>query len=201
MFLKLLDKKYQRVLDVGCGKGYWSYVGARAGRFLECCGSDVFKNYQLAELKRVCRKTEYRPIKNNHLDYPAGQFDLVFSLDVIEHVEDDLGFVKEHLRVAKKGGQIIVGTPNYWRMTNIWLMLLGRLKYPRNMGPDSYGDCIHLREYRKKQLEDLVIKAGGSQVRVYPCWMGILCLSLGIEKFPKIFDNFCHFWFIKFTKT
>lgn len=199
-FLKLLDKHYERVLEVGCGKGYWSYVGAKFKKFKFCFGCDTFNDFKIKELKKYCKKTEYKKIDGRRLPYQSNQFDLVFSMDVIEHIKDDLTFIKEHLRVCRKGGEVIIGTPNYWRITNILLLLLGRLKYPRNMGPDTYGDCIHLREYKIKELVNLVIKAGGKNIKIYPCWIGILCLSLGIERFPKCLNNFCHFWFIKFSK-
>lgn len=199
-FLQLLGQSYAKVLEIGCGKGYWSYVGVKHNRFKTCFGCDIFNDWQDSELKQYCQKVEYKAIKNKRLPYLSNQFDLVFSMDVVEHIQDDLIFIKEHLRVCKPGGEIIIGTPNYWRITNILLMLFGRLKYPRNMGPDSYGDCIHLREYTKKDLVNLVIKAGGQKIKIYPCWMGILALSLGISRFPKILDNFCHFWLIKFTK-
>ncbi|MDZ7587057.1 MAG: class I SAM-dependent methyltransferase [Patescibacteria group bacterium] len=199
-FLKLLNNTYEKALEIGCGKGYWSYVGAKYKKFIECCGCDVFNDYQTQEIKQFCRKIEYKKIKGKILPYEANQFDMVFSMDVIEHIKDDAFFIKEHLRVCKKGGEIIIGTPNYWRITNILLLLLGKLKYPRNMGLDSYGDCIHLREYKIQELKSLVIKAGGKNIKIYPCWIGILCLSLGIERFPKFLNNFCHFWLIKFTK-
>ena len=199
-FIELLDKSYNKVLEVGCGKGYWSYVGAKYKKFKKCFGCDVFNDFKIKELKKYCRQAKYKKINGRVLPYQSNQFDLVFSMDVIEHIKDDLGFIKEHLRVCQQGGEIIIGTPNYWRITNILLMLLGRLKYPRNMGPDSYGDCIHLREYKMKELKDLIIKAGGENIKIYPCWIGILCLSLGIERFPKCLNNYCHFWLIKFTK-
>lgn len=206
-FLDLVNKKeYKKVLDVGCGKGYWSFVGARDNRFSECYGCDQFDDFQEKELKAYCQKVEYQSFKGEVLPYKANQFDLVFSMDVIEHVEDDLKFIEENIRVCKQGGEVIIGTPNYWRITNLLMMAIGRLKYPRNMGPDIYGDCIHLREYSRKELVDRVIKAAGSrltkdEIEVYPCWIGILSLSLGLRRFPKLFNNFSHFIFIKFKKT
>lgn len=50
------------------------------------------------------------------------------------------------------------------------------------------------------EVKGLIIKAGGENIKIYPCWIGILCLSLGIERFPKCLNNYCHFWLIKFTK-
>ncbi|MFH0942914.1 MAG: class I SAM-dependent methyltransferase [Candidatus Beckwithbacteria bacterium] len=199
-FLKLLTKQYDRVLEVGCGKGYWSYVGAKHARFKSCFGGDVYDDFQREEIRQKCQQVKYGQIKGKTLPFGTNQFDLVFSMDVIEHIEDDNFYIKENLRVCKKGGEIIIGTPNYWRITNILLLLLGRLKFPRNMGPDSYGDCIHLREYKRKELVNLVTRAGGKDIRIYPCWLGILALSLGIEKLPFWLKPLCHFWFIKFKK-
>ena len=204
-FLKLLDKQYDQVLEVGCGKGYWSYVGCKHKLFKNCYGSDIYDDWQIKELRKYCQQAEYKKINDEILPYETNRFDLVFSMDVVEHIKDDVWFIKEHLRVCKKGGEIIIGTPNYWRITNILLMLIGKLKYPRNMGPDSYGDCIHLREYKMKELVKKTAEASDGKlaseaIKVYPCWIGILMLSWGIEKFPAIFNNFCHFFFIKFTK-
>lgn len=205
-FLDLVNKKYEQVLDVGCGKGYWSFVGAKDKRFKQCCGCDEFDDFQVEELKQYSKKVEYQNYKGEVLPYQANRFDLVFSMDVIEHIEDDLKFIKEKIRVCKKGGEVIIGTPNYWRIPNLLLMSLGKLKFPRNMGPDAYGDCIHLREYSKKELVEKVIQAADlklkiKEIEVYPCWIGILRLSLGISRFPKAFNNFSQFIFIKFKKT
>jgi len=205
-FSDLLDKVYNEVLEVGCGKGYWSYVGAKLKKFRNCFGCDVFNDFQITELKQVARRVEYKLIIDDVLPYRQKKFDLVFSMDVVEHVEDDLKFLKENLRLCKTGGEIIVGTPNYCRITNVLLMMLGRLRYPRHMGKDSYGDCIHLREYKINQLVEKVIVASGNRlskkdIKVFPCWIGILMLNFGIERLPFWLSNYCHFFFIKFVKT
>ena len=51
LFLNLLDKKYNKVLEVGCGKGYFSYLGARHKKFINCYGCDIFSDYQIEEKK------------------------------------------------------------------------------------------------------------------------------------------------------
>lgn len=191
-FLKILDKApYKNVLEVGCGRGFWSYVGTKAKKFKDCYGCDTKKNADGLIFKKITGK---------RLPYKDNYFDLVFSVDVIEHVKDDDFLIKEMLRVCKKGGVVIIGTPNYWRITNILLLILGKLKFPRNFGRDYYGDCIHLREYSIKGLTEIIVKAGGCNIEIFPSWMGILCLSFGIERVPRLLQNYCHFIFAKFKK-
>lgn len=49
-----------------------------------------------------------------HLPYPADTFDTVFSHEVIEHVVDDREAAAEMVRVAKRGGRIVIFCPNRW---------------------------------------------------------------------------------------
>ena len=73
------------------------------------------------------------------------------------------------------------------------------------MGKDAYGDCIHIREYKMRELVEKIIENSGGKVsqdsiKVCPCWFGVLCLNVGLTKLPTFLNNFCHFFFIKFKK-
>lgn len=203
-FLSLVDRNFHKSLEIGCGKGFFSHVATKTGKVTEVAGCDVFNDFQIKELGQYANKVEYKNIENNIVPYEDNTFDLVFSMDVLEHVEDDAMFVKEHLRVCKKGGRVIIGTPNYFRVTNLPLYLLGKLKYPRDMGSDTYGRCVHLREYTKNQLLELVkgseVFVDKNSIRVIPCWLGVMALDLGISKLPSFLENYCQFWFLTFDK-
>ncbi|HJX10705.1 MAG TPA: class I SAM-dependent methyltransferase [Candidatus Binatia bacterium] len=203
-FLALLKKRYENVLEVGCGKGYFSYVGALNGKFANCSGSDVFQDYQLDEIGPLCESVSYARMEADRLPYADNSFDLVFSMDVIEHVDDDKEFLAESLRVCKPGGLVIIGTPNYYRITNLFLKMIGKLHYPRKMGVDSYGDVIHLREYKKSELRDLLNHFHGrieeGSLAISPCWFGVMQLNWGIDVLPAWLENLCHFWFVVFVK-
>jgi SAM-dependent methyltransferase len=47
------------------------------------------------------------------LPYPDARFDVVVSMDVVEHVIDPRPWLREALRVLKPGGLLFLTTPNY----------------------------------------------------------------------------------------
>ena len=69
-------------------------------------------------------------------DLPSDSFDLVVSVEVLEHVEMDAKFVSEVSRVLRPGGRFIMTTPNG--------------DYVENHNPD------HKRHYRREQLFELL---------------------------------------------
>lgn len=204
-FLNLLKNKYTNILEVGCGRGFFSYLMLKEKKIkvksLFC--TDIFDNCQKKELSRITNNFSFTKIKeSNKLPYNANLFDLVFSMDVIEHVLDDKKFVEEQLRITKPNGEIIIGTPNRFRLANIPLFISGKLQYPRKIGDDYYGDVIHLREYGKKDILSLLDIFNGriNKIEIFPCWLGIEYVNLGLTAPKGFLSLFCQFWFIKFNK-
>jgi SAM-dependent methyltransferase len=58
------------------------------------------------------------------------QFDVVYSLGLIEHFADRTPIVERHVRLLKPGGYLVLGVPNF-RGVNGWFM--------RSLGPDVYA--------------------------------------------------------------
>lgn len=69
-------------------------------------------------------------------DLPSESYDLVVSVEVLEHVEEDEKFVSEVCRVLKPGGRFIMTTPNG--------------DFLENRNPD------HKRHYQRGQLASLI---------------------------------------------
>lgn len=55
---------------------------------------------------RVAARAEWLP-------FAAGSFDLLTANMVVEHLEDPRGVLREALRVLKRGGRLLLLTPNY----------------------------------------------------------------------------------------
>jgi SAM-dependent methyltransferase len=97
----------RRVLDVGAGDGWFAGELGReaAGAAIVCW--DV--NYRSAELAADLPAGIVRTATE-----PQGAFDLVLLLDVVEHVEDDGGFLDRSIVPhVDAGGVVIVSVPAY----------------------------------------------------------------------------------------
>lgn len=96
-----------RILDIGCGIG--TYVRRFRAYSDEVYGVDV-------EPERVAEASETLPniqvARGEELPFPDGFFDLVFSNEVIEHVDDDRATIREAVRVTQPGGSIVIFAPN-----------------------------------------------------------------------------------------
>ncbi|HAI73859.1 MAG TPA: hypothetical protein DCS28_01325 [Candidatus Moranbacteria bacterium] len=203
-FFSLVDNESKNVLDVGCGKGLWDYLGAKKEKFDHISACDIFDDFQFEEIRQVSNTVTYKNTDGKTLPFEDNMFDLVFSMDVIEHVKNDFTFTLEKIRVAKPGGKILIGTPNYFRIGNFPLIITGKLHYPRILGHDSYGDVIHLREYKKNELNNLLDRVTNiidpKSIHIQACFLGIPAFNIGLEKFPRILENFCQYWFVSFNK-
>ncbi|HEY2904268.1 MAG TPA: methyltransferase domain-containing protein [Vicinamibacterales bacterium] len=96
------DRTKQRLLDIGCGDARFA---ADAARRAWTVGVDVSQ----------------RALTFAHDLVPAGAFDVVTLLDVIEHIPDanEAAVIREALRVLKPGGHLVIST-NTDRITREW---------------------------------------------------------------------------------
>lgn len=176
--------KEMRILDVGCGNGFYTKAFCQEGS--DVFGMDV-KSYQdgvRSPFKFVLYDGKSFPFKDNF-------FDLVVSWDVLEHVEDDQNLVDEVRRVLRKGSQFYCGTPNRQRLSNTLRQKLGRPpKYPLNLGVDpTYGNLVHLREYTQKELALLLKFADFREFSCRPFWFGLrgkINFGIATPPFPHL---------------
>ncbi len=108
--LRLFDSanigKKAKILDSGCGEG----------ALLEKIGGKGYKNLSGCDIND--RDLKFRKITfkkcdlNKGLPYPDKSFDVVFSIESIEHLENPWNLINEFHRVLKPGGTLILSTPN-----------------------------------------------------------------------------------------
>ena len=96
------------LLDVGCGTGNYS-IALREFTGCACRGIDPSVE-MLAEAKRRSDTITFEHGRAEHLPFPDESFDLVFSVDVIHHMEAPRAYFQEALRVLRRGGQICTVT-------------------------------------------------------------------------------------------
>jgi len=149
--LNLLEKG-ERLLDIGCGDGIIGYFARND--YKEIYGVDVSDiALKLAGGRGVI--TKKINANNDALPFEDNYFDAVTCLDVIEHVFEPACLINEISRVLKKGGFLIVITPNirYWHHL-FDLILKGR--FPRTSGDTEHYDGGHLHYFTYKDIETIL---------------------------------------------
>jgi len=95
------------ILDVGCGLGL--YVQRLNDLSDDVHGVDI-------DPEKVAQASEtlanIRQGSAESLPFPDASFDVVFSNEVIEHVQDDQAAIDEAFRVLAPGGYLVVFCPN-----------------------------------------------------------------------------------------
>ncbi len=100
----------QQVLDLGCGTGYGTAFIA-TGNSSQVIGIDISQQ-ALISIKSQEPGATFVTGDSVRLPLPAGVFDLVISFQVIEHIENEIGYLAEVRRILSPGGRFIVSTPN-----------------------------------------------------------------------------------------
>lgn len=125
------------ILDVGCGTGLLM---------------TELKEYNIEGIDVSPRAVAFckeRGLTNvtegsaEHIPRPDNQYDVILALDVIEHIKDDLGSLREMKRVLKPGGYLILFVPAFmflWSVTD--------------------DNSHHFRRYTREELCRKVEQAG-----------------------------------------
>jgi len=100
------------VLDAGCGAGQGSAYLSRSGaRYV--VGIDI-SSEAIAYARRTFPQNNLTFVVMDalHLGFPDHTFDLVTSIEVIEHLSEPDQYVAEIRRVLRNGGILALSTPN-----------------------------------------------------------------------------------------
>jgi SAM-dependent methyltransferase len=134
-----------RVLDVGAGEGYFSQLlGEHVATRFGVAPADVVHACDVHPEYFRYAKVPCAPIDpSGRLPYDDATFDVVCSLEVIEHVEDQFHFCRELLRVLRPGGTAIVSTPNVLNVNSRWRTLHSGFAVLFDPLPQSEVDVVH----------------------------------------------------------
>ena len=128
------------ILEIGTGSGYGVEILAPKAKRYISIDKKLPKN--ILQLDNV----EYYDMKVPPIEFENGSFDAVVSFQVIEHIEEDLEFVREVARVLRPGGLFVVSTPNA----------------PMSLTRNPW----HVREYNADELRN-ILECHFSKVNAY----------------------------------
>jgi SAM-dependent methyltransferase len=141
---RLLGKRLQnagaklRILDVGCGTGANAVELSHYGEVVACDRSlDALRMAAGRGVRNLCAAAA------PDLPFAADSFDVVTAFDIIEHVGDDLTFVRELSRVLVPGGALAIHVPAW---PSLW--------------SDHDEILEHKRRYTRCALRNLLLQSG-----------------------------------------
>lgn len=116
IFGKFDPKQTVRVLDAGTGFGQYSYFMARSFPSSQILAVDIKEDYldtakTFFSKEGLDDKTTFAFEDLTDLQTP-GPFDVILSVDVMEHIEDDRAVFRNFEKVLQKGGYVIINTPS-----------------------------------------------------------------------------------------
>jgi ubiquinone/menaquinone biosynthesis C-methylase UbiE len=156
-------KDGEKILDLGCGTGYYLFLLSNLSLKLQLTGLDNDKR-ALEEAKASLSKSISYILSDSHkLPFKNNTFDKIIASEVLEHLRDDQKAIQEVYRILKPGGVFVISTPSinypfFWDPIN-WLtqrILRTHIKSGFFSGI-WYG---HVRLYKKEELESKFIRAG-----------------------------------------
>lgn len=167
--LKKIEKIYPqkgRILDVGCAAGFflkaakdegWDTYGVEPSRWLADWGN---KNFGL----------NIRAGTLEGAKFPDKYFDVVTLWDVLEHVPDAAGTLKEINRILKPGGIVVVNYPNmgsnlakvfgrkWWFLLSVHLYYFTPKTIKAMLEKEGFELALHKHHYQKLKLGYLVFR-------------------------------------------
>ncbi len=114
---QLLGKKREpfTLFDAGSGFGQYSFYCAHHFSSADIYAVDV-KDEQIADCRDFFQKTGVKNVsfEVEDLTIPkhSNKFDFILSVDVMEHIEDDVKVFKNFFLALKQGGKVLINTPS-----------------------------------------------------------------------------------------
>jgi 2-polyprenyl-3-methyl-5-hydroxy-6-metoxy-1,4-benzoquinol methylase len=117
-----LDEQKSEVLDFGCGNGFYGkFLRSKAARVEAIDKSDV--------ILTSSNKQYYDDVRTADLGAPLHierQFDVLYSVEVIEHVKDYSIYLENAFNTLKPGGYLFLTTTTYFWSVFVMLVIYRR---------------------------------------------------------------------------
>lgn len=180
-----------KVLEVGCSDGFIGSLFFK--KHNEVYGVDIDKHKVDMATKRGL-KAKVCDIESDPLPYRKNYFDIVLLTDIIEHVFDTDQLLKNIRRVLKKGGLLLITTPNVASLARRIMLLFGinpHLEYSSRYMDYLPGSVGHIRYYTRSNLRFQLHKEGYRDVIMQGDRVNFILFSstIAAKVFPALSVN------------
>jgi len=143
------DVRGKRVLDVGCGDGWYSVLLAKRGATVsgfDISAEGVEAAREWAEANGVAGSCGFTVGSVYDIPYPDGSFDLVAGQSILHHVADKGKVARELARVLRPGGSGVFHEPFGDSLALEWLRRLVPVSSAAPDDPDQWKQQIKYGE-------------------------------------------------------
>lgn len=147
----------KQILDIGCHDGTISRLIALNRN--EVRGIDISEtNVNSARKKGIlAHKVD---IEKDRLPFPKESFDVIVATEIIEHIYDTDKFLETIYSLLKKGGFLVLTTPNLATLGRRTMLLMGKNPLIEVSCDKKTYNVGHIRYFIKTTLLELLGKHG-----------------------------------------
>jgi ubiquinone/menaquinone biosynthesis C-methylase UbiE len=143
---------YKKILDAGCGRGVFSMEMAKRHPDASIVGIDLEQELvdRANNIVKAAQLSNCSFVQSNVVTLPfENEFDMILSVDNMEHVEDDIGAMTSIFNALKPEGTLVMHVPGYFR------------RYPVFKKSTNFDVPGHVRPgYTIEQLSEKLEKVG-----------------------------------------
>lgn len=147
------------MLDIGCGDSFFDRELLKAFGGIEVYGVDIFLKDE-----ELIREGRYKTV-NSLESLPSGKFDLILMMDVLEHIEDDAGYLSGIKEKLADNGTVFITVPAFQRLYSA-----------------HDEELHHYRRYNHKELSHVITAAGLKETRWSYFYLSLLLPRLATMK-------------------
>jgi 2-polyprenyl-3-methyl-5-hydroxy-6-metoxy-1,4-benzoquinol methylase len=160
----------KRVLDVGCGLGFFSERLAKAGAIVTAC--DLGRSLVEATRGRVGCEAVVADALALRDQFGSESFDAVISSECIEHTPDPLRAVDEMCAMLKPGGLLSLSTPNI-----VWWPVVKAATVARARPFNGFENFSSRRGLKKRLRENGLVVRKEMGLHLFPFQLPLHGLS------------------------
>lgn len=192
IFSSIENEKPIRILDVGCGRGFYIHALSLYDFPKEIYGIDINEKYlQIAQQEITDKRVKIAKGDIFNLNFPDNFFDFIICSEILEHLPSDTLALKNLHKVLKKNGTLLVSVPNenfpfFWDPLNWILMHIFNTHIHKDIWWLAGIWADHVRLYSQKELEQKCIEANFEIDKkigtIFACWPFTHFILYGIGK-------------------
>lgn len=138
-----------KLLDIGCAEGATLYFLNK--KYKKLYGIEPSKPMINWAVQNFSKQINFVSGYYNSDSYNKNYFDCIFTYHVIEHVDNHLQFIKDISYHLKKGGLLILSTPDSQKG-------LKTFKNTKKIKDGYMFSCSHIKLFSQKYLSELLIE-------------------------------------------